>query len=468
MSPTTTIEPLLYAPQARLVDLETGKIIGTNVTQGGQAAILSGDLISASVTLPNTGIAQLAVTLNNQRFFEGHPVFPPWKYNNFAKKQPGAQNTFSISLGQLLRLDLRYSGMQWVKMIVARVTDLQFTFPQSGGAQLKVVGEDMLSALKIKPKDDIPYDGKQEEVIATETLKKAQLDLTVRSEGIEKRPQPWRAARHQKSQTYFQFLSDIADRMDCELYVDFKDRASDDDKAGTVPKTGDAKSEVSVVMEPARSKTRKPGVQVTSYTALDLKPTEFFELRWGKNLIDFTPKLKVWEMPTSASVSGSQPTRRGRVTAKLSADDVKDAIKAELPKSPIYDVEPIDAVTARTQFFDTSDPDNQDSQDGSNLDEARAKMKALAGVLKKVREFMTAEANTIGIPLLRPGSYIHISGMRPPFDGFYYVTKTVHTYDSNGYRTQFSLRRPGMLPPENYLTFAKDEKQPATTPTGGT
>src|SRR5712672_2336991 len=141
MPGTTTIDPLLYAPQARLVDLASGKIIGTNVTQSGRAALLSADLISASVTLPNTGIAQLAGTFNNQRIVGGKPVFPPWKYNNFAKKQPGTEETFSISLGQLLRLDLRYSNTKWVKMIVARVTDLQFTFPQSGGAQLKVVGE---------------------------------------------------------------------------------------------------------------------------------------------------------------------------------------------------------------------------------------------------------------------------------------------------------------------------------------
>jgi hypothetical protein len=38
--------------------------------------------------------------------------------------------------------------------------------------------------------------------------------------------------------------------------------------------------------------------------------------------------------------------------------------------------------------------------------------------------------------------------MRPPFDGFYYVTKTTHTYGADGMRTKFSARRPGMvLPP---------------------
>jgi len=36
----------------------------------------------------------------------------------------------------------------------------------------------------------------------------------------------------------------------------------------------------------------------------------------------------------------------------------------------------------------------------------------------------------------------------PPFDGFYYVEKAVHTYSPNGLRTHVLARRPGMpFPP---------------------
>jgi hypothetical protein len=38
--------------------------------------------------------------------------------------------------------------------------------------------------------------------------------------------------------------------------------------------------------------------------------------------------------------------------------------------------------------------------------------------------------------------------MRAPFDGFYYVTKTVHTIGTDGYRTKITASRPGMeFPP---------------------
>ena len=58
---------------------------------------------------------------------------------------------------------------------------------------------------------------------------------------------------------------------------------------------------------------------------------------------------------------------------------------------------------------------------------------------------------------LRPGMYVHILGLRPPFDGFYYVVKTVHSLDETGYRTGFTLRRPGMLPPSAYLNDSTEE-----------
>jgi phage protein D len=69
---------------------------------------------------------------------------------------------------------------------------------------------------------------------------------------------------------------------------------------------------------------------------------------------------------------------------------------------------------------------------------------------ERAREFLTAEGSTIGFPKIRPGIHLNISGLRAPFDGLYYVTRATHTLDERGYRTGFSVRRPGMLPPEGY------------------
>ncbi len=74
----------------------------------------------------------------------------------------------------------------------------------------------------------------------------------------------------------------------------------------------------------------------------------------------------------------------------------------------------------------------------------------MAQLRKSMRELLTADGSTIGRPGLRPGIHVKIGGLYPPFDGLYYTTQTVHTFDGNGYRTQFSLRRPGMLDPDQY------------------
>lgn len=466
------MEAALFAPQVRLVDLASGKIIGTNITTSGDGdnrtttTIVSPDLISARVTLPATGIAQATITLNNQRFDHGKPKWPPWKYNDFSAHTASTQNsagTFSLTFGQRIRIDIRYSGAPWAKLMVARVTDLQFSFPSSGASQLTVIGEDMLSSLKIKPAKDLPYDRKSEEQIATDTLTAAKCEVPLRSRGIPQRAQPLRSARHQASQTYFQFLTEIADRMDCELYVDFVSAQATDDAQGGVQGGGrSVKDELQIMMEPARSGVR-PTTRVTDWKRTRLSPGEYIELRWGKNLIELKPKLKVWEMPTSASGSGSHPDRRGRANVQLTEAELKIEIQAELPRSTRYDAAPVDAITARKDFFDAvGDPaENADASHGSGLDEPRLKMKLRAQAMKKVREFMTADGSTIGIPMLRPGIYVHIIGLRPPFDGFYYVTQAVHAFDASGYKTSFTLRRPGMLPPSAYETPASDETRPA-------
>jgi hypothetical protein len=54
----------------------------------------------------------------------------------------------------------------------------------------------------------------------------------------------------------------------------------------------------------------------------------------------------------------------------------------------------------------------------------------------------------MGLPRLRPGNHVEIRGMRPPFDGFYYVFKALYTFSTDGFLSKLDARRPGMpVPP---------------------
>jgi phage protein D len=88
--------------------------------------------------------------------------------------------------------------------------------------------------------------------------------------------------------------------------------------------------------------------------------------------------------------------------------------------------------------------------DNPNLDEERAQVRAEALLRRKAREFLKVQATTLGLPRLRPGNHVEIRGYRPPFDGFYYVERTVHTWGADGLRTQLTGRRPGMPLPKDY------------------
>jgi hypothetical protein len=486
----TAISTKLFAPQARLVDLATGTVLGaTTVSVSGppggsrEVAVIAPDILSARVTLTNTGIGQLQVTLNNQRFDHtldpGRPVFPPWKYNDFSQARPGLASTGTggIRFGQKVRLDLRYGSGSWTKMIVAQITDLQFSFPASGGAQLQIVGEDLLSLLKIKPNADKHYERKHEEDIVQEVLNAVFTAADQRpaftpdpdARANEGRTQPLRSLRHQKTTTYFQFLTEMADRLDYEMYVEFQElTAAAGDSVGQASSGAIAAgSELKLCFEPARSGNPP---EPTEQDGLDQTDGEFhYVLRWGRSLVELNPKFKVFDMPTSAEATGTSHGRRARSSQRLTPSEIDGLFRAELPVSPNYaSLAMKTALEARTEYFGAAgvSGENNDSSHGSNLDEPRLKRKAIAGFLKKVREFLTADGKVIGLPRLRPGVHVDIVGFRPPFDGYYYVTRTVHTLDASGYVTQFSLRRPGMLPPENYLDLpaGAESAAPGATP----
>src|SRR5690349_13774562 len=129
----------LYAPEVRLVD-----------GQGGQTILDTGqlDLTSVRVSLTHVGPSEVVLSLNNQAFTAGS-ARPTPRYDDFSPQTSGASPGFWF--GRRFRVDMRYVGQAWTPMILARVTDLGFSFPSSGGAKLNVTGKDLLSLLEVKP-----------------------------------------------------------------------------------------------------------------------------------------------------------------------------------------------------------------------------------------------------------------------------------------------------------------------------
>lgn len=402
-----------YAPEARIVD-ERGDSI---LFGGNPRKPVNCDLVSTRVTQVHHGVSQVSLTLNNQRHNDANqPLLPTWKYNRLDV----------LHFGQRVRVQFRYALDQkdWQPMILARITDMGFSFPSSGGSQLTLEGEDVLSLLKTKPNEDTAYRNKGEREIVEDVLRRAEFSRAypmASSTDSEQFGDTLTTVTHQKTQTYLQFIESLAERLDYEVFVDFDDPT-------------DKNSAVKFHFEPARSLTLKGLVDLT----------------WGSDLVEFRPKFKVWDVFTGAETHGRDPRRRARVEETV----VAGALVPDLHRAP-DGATPISAIDARRRFFQAERgavPENPTTLDVSNLDRQRARRLAVAALRKSAREFLTAEASTIGFTRIRPGIHVNIKKLEAPFDGIYYVTKAVHTADSNGFRTQCSLRRPGMLNPDRYPT----------------
>ena len=133
---------------------------------------VSQDIISAKVTRVASGVSQVEVVLNNQRHSAEHrPLVPTWRYNGLDP----------VSFGTRMRVDYRYGNEPWTPMILARVTDIAFLFPQAAGAQVTLQGEDLLSLLKAKPAQDTLYSNQHEVDIVRSAVSTSGASLSVRA-----------------------------------------------------------------------------------------------------------------------------------------------------------------------------------------------------------------------------------------------------------------------------------------------
>jgi hypothetical protein len=419
---------------------------GTQLPDG-----IIGDVVQAEVTRVCTGASQYSFTLNNyiaaplgsvgatsnapaSLVGGNQPSWPPYKYNDFSL----------IAFGDRLRIDMQdYRDPsterklhntaatfenQWVPMVAGPVTDMKFEFSSGSGARLTVSGEDDLSELKDhlgtrKPLGPAPEMQLVQTVLGLAGYPLQPVAPQVQLPGFATSGTPGVTETLGDSQSYLDFLQKIADRLDCEIFLEFSDLTI-------------ATSALQLHFEPARSRITP-----------EQSAGDVFILNRDRNIIEFSPSIKVVDQPSTATVQGRNRDRNnpGQVTGNADPSKLIDELHAYAATGAPQAL--TSGPDVRAHFFLNRTDNPMKNANESNLDQARADTLAEAQFRRKAREFFTIDGTTIGLPRLRPGNFILITGMRPPFDGYYYVTKTVHTYGAEGMRTKFSARRPGMVMP---------------------
>ena len=409
------------------------------------------DILQVTVTRPCTGAAQYCITLNNwfdslprdraegvgprEQIVNGQPVWPRFKYNDFTV----------LDFGMRLRIDMRYfpdpettlsttdqQAQKFVPMVSGPITDMQFAFSDQEGARLKICGEDDLCILKNKNPKKVDYWAVCEKQIVDDVLFRAKFPLPLAPPVI-----PWPtftestakalAEAHFEGQSYLDYLCKFAERWDFEVFLEYV--SLDDPNSG---------------LEPSRCRTPP-----------DQTLREVYVVERGKNLVEFNPDLKVVDQWTSVTFCGHdhhwQNPAMIAATAPANPNPLPPFPGPAASPDPVDDELHIDA--ARGDEPLTSGPEWRRRKFGLNpqtcinqrgIDAERAQVMAEAIYRQRAREFLKVDTVTIGLPRLRAGRHVEYRGMRPPFDGFYYVENSVHTYGDDGLRTHFKSRRPGM------------------------
>src|SRR5262249_28852242 len=154
-----------------------------------------------------------------------------------------------------------------------------------------------------------------------------------------------------------------------------------------------------------------------------VKSEPVLRLVWGEGLLSFTPEANLAGQVANVEVYGWDVRRKQAFVGRASADraggpqgkSVADYLGA-LVRAP--NKQP--TLRLRQPAFT----------------QAEADQRAKAALSEKDKKFLTGDAESIGVPELRPDCMVLIDNVGKNFSKTYYILQASHRVDSGGYRTR--------------------------------
>lgn len=315
--------------------------------------------------------------------------------NNTDQRQPFNPLHRLFEPGRTVQVSMGYVGTLKT-MLTGTFTTLEPTFPSTGGSTLAVRGLNLLHQLRNKQRSQA-FSGKKDSEIAQsfKTLpdpvnKGKKLPVLIGDNALQVETDiPYVA---QKNQYDIDFLYERARRAGYVLHIKEKD-----------------KKPVGVYF--GRSEDGNPAIR-----------TDLLELRWGISLMDFKPTMSTAGQVSVVTVNGWNVATKSPIVGKASIENQK--LNQDLHK-----------------LLEKSDAREEQVVDEPMFTQKQADLRAQAILLERTKDLVTATGTCVGLPDLRAGCRIGISGLGARFDGEYFVTDTVHTINDSGYITKFTARR---------------------------
>jgi phage protein D len=268
-----------------------------------------------------------------------------------------------------------------VPIMSGLITEITTSFSQDGSPELAIAGYDHLFGLTLG-KVSKSWKKASDSDVVSKLAKQNNLATDIEPTK-EKHDQI-----EQNQESDFEFLKKLADRNHYEFYVD----------ASKTLRFG-----------PPRDK--QDGVVI---------------LRWGEGLLSFKPEANLATQVSAVEVYGWNEDTKEAIVGRAEAGEETghdprrksggETLGDALFKKPVLQI--------RQPVFTQS--------------EAKARAKEILN--DKAKQFLTGEAECVGLTDLRPDRNVKLENLGIPFSKTYYIQQTTHKVDGSGYRTKVKVK----------------------------
>jgi uncharacterized protein len=339
----------------------------------------NGDVLDVKVVMDMDNMTSFELSINN------------WDAKHFAFKYSDGK---LFDVGNRVHVQIGYAG-DLLSMVRGQITTISPRFPESGSSTVAISGLDGM----VKLRDRKPGDGQTKKYV---NLADWQIAQQIATRNGMRANVTQQGEQHelviQKNQDDAQFLMERAKRIDFDCFVQ------------TDPQTGDD------TLNFVKPTDTRDGSRIKTY-----------KFTYGKNLINFTPRLTLSRQVAKVTVRAWDARTKQVITYTADAKDL-----------PGFSGKGTSGPQATDQKLNGKEDVVVDAPVTSNEE---ARQLAISLLRERAYEFITGSGQVIGIPDLRPGYNLELDGLGSRFSGSYYIKKVEHHLGSSGYTTQFDVRK---------------------------
>jgi phage protein D len=299
--------------------------------------------------------------------------------------------------GEKVELWMGYFGTSKLRlMLTGEITSLRPAFPAGGQPTLVVSGLNLLHRLR-KKQETRSYQGQTDNQIAKAIAQR--LGVTIETEENASGAKEEYRYLFQDNQYDILFLLQRARAIGYDL---------------TVLEEGDSRH-----LQAKPSKLR--------FAPSENIKASIYELKYGLSLNEFQPTLATAHQVAGVTVRGWDALKKKKIEVTVTRNDLETKGVGKAGGQAA-----IEQAFSERQEVIVNRP---------VASEQEARTLARRTLENNAKELVTGSGSVVGLPDLRTGCVVQISGVGKRFSGRYFVTGTTHTIGDGGYTTRFECRR---------------------------